>query len=123
LEPNKQYYEPLKSQGFTIIDTERILDDLLLECRIQISIYSTTFYDSLGFDVVNFSLQNYGIHRDYAADMIKERVALALAIDEDPIERYYQQKEQPSSLLEREEVYGTFDRKAIESVAPEAENQ
>ncbi len=123
LEPNKQFYEPLKSQGFTIIDTERILDDLLLECRIQISIYSTTFYDSLGFEVVNFSLQNYGIHRDYAADMIKERVALPLAIDEDPIERYYQLKEQPSTLLEREEVYGTFNRKAIESITSYAMNQ
>jgi len=122
LEAYKPLYEPLKALGFTIIDTERTLDDLLSECRIQISIYSTTFYDALGFDVVNFSLQDYGIHRDYASDMIRERAAMPLGVDEDPIERYYRIKEQASNILERDEVYGTFDRSAIESIAQTALN-
>jgi hypothetical protein len=116
LEKNKALYEPLQKIGFEIVDTERTLDDLLHECRIQISIYSTTFYDALGFDVVNFSLQHYGTHSDYAADMLREKVALPLTIDEDPIERYYAEKANPSSLLSREEVYPSFNASAVKTL-------
>ncbi|MFN5620014.1 MAG: hypothetical protein ACK478_01805, partial [Flavobacteriales bacterium] len=116
LEANKNLYEPLKVLGFEIIDTERTLDDLLHESRIQISIYSTTFYDALGFDVVNFSLQNYGTHSDYAADMLTEKVALPLRVDEDPIARYYAEKADPSALLSRDEVYPPFDANAVKAL-------
>ena len=116
LEANKALYAPLKELGFEIIDAERTLDDLLHECRIQISIYSTTFYDALGFDVVNFSLQNYGTHSDYAADMLREQVALPLSIEENPIERYFAEKASPSALLQRDEVYPPFDAHAVKQL-------
>lgn len=112
LEKNKELYRALEKEGFIIIDTEQSLTSLLRESRIQISIYSTTFFDALGFDISNYSLQGYGIYKDYAAQMITEGVAQPLYIDEDPIEKHLQSKA-TSSLRPRKEVYGPFDAKAI----------
>jgi hypothetical protein len=66
--------------------------------------------------VVNFSLQNYGTHSDYAADMLSENVALPLAIEEDPIERYHKEIASPTPLLRREEVYPPFDAATVKSL-------
>lgn len=120
LEAYKSFYDPLRKLGFEIVDSERTLDDLLAECRIHISIYSTTFYDALGFDVVNFSLQNYGIHRDYAADMITERAALPLSVDDDPIACFEKINLQDAKLLTRDEVYATFDAQAVRTLIESA---
>jgi hypothetical protein len=112
LEKNKELYRALEKEGFIIVDNEQSLASLLRESRIQISIYSTTFFDALGFDISNYSLQEYSIYRDYAAQMITEGVAQPLYIDEDPIEKHLQSKT-TSSLRPRKEVYGPFDAKAI----------
>jgi hypothetical protein len=112
LEKKKELYRALESEGFVIIDTEQPLSTLLRESRIQISIYSTTFFDALGFDISNYSLQDYSIYKDYAAQMITEGVAQPLYIDEDPIEKHLQSKGS-ESLRSREEVYGPFDATAI----------
>jgi len=112
LEKNKELYRELEKDGFRIVDSEQSLTALLLESRIQISIYSTTFFDALGFDIENYSLQAYSIYKDYAAQMIAEKVALPLLIDEDPIEKHLQSNG-ISSLRPRKEVYGPFDAKSI----------
>ena len=112
LEKNKELYRALEKDGFVIVDTEQSLTALLRESRIQISIYSTTFFDALGFEISNYALQEYSIYKDYAAQMIAEGVAQALYIDEDPIEKYLQSNG-TSSLRPRKEVYGPFDAKAI----------
>jgi hypothetical protein len=92
LEKNKELYRALEKDGFVIVDTEQSLTALLRESRIQISIYSTTFFDALGFEISNYALQEYSIYKDYAAQMIAEGVAQALYIDEDPIEKFLQSK-------------------------------
>ena len=114
LEKNKELYRALEKDGFVIIDNEQSLTMLLRESRIQISIYSTTFFDALGFEISNYSLQEYSIYKDYAAQMIAEGVAQSLYIDEDPIEKYLQSKG-TSSLRPRKEVYGPFNPAAIRS--------
>jgi hypothetical protein len=113
LEKNKGAYYELKELGVEIRDIETPLDTLLAKAKIQISIYSTTFYDALGFDVCNFSLQEYGSMSDYAADMISESVALPLFIHENPIEKFLSMKQSSISLAPREEVYSLFDKKAV----------
>ena len=113
LEKNKGAYYELKELGVEIRDIETPLDTLLAKAKIQISIYSTTFYDALGFDVCNFSLQDYGSMSDYAADMISESVALPLFIHENPIEKFLSMKQSMISLAPREEVYSLFDKKAV----------
>lgn len=112
LEKNKQAYEELKPFNFEIIEHQRSLDSLLRECSIQISVYSTTFFDALGFDVTNFSIQQFGMYRDYAAQMVEEGVAFPLLVSEDPIEKALnlQVKTPP---LHRKDVYSQFDMNAM----------
>ncbi|MFN0032827.1 MAG: hypothetical protein ACKVOR_11770 [Flavobacteriales bacterium] len=113
LEKNKPAYEELKQHGIEIVDLEIPLDTLLRKSKIQISIYSTTFYDALGFDMVNFSLQDFGNMSDYASDMIEEGVAAPLLAHEDPVEKYRQAMSAGHTLLPREEVYAPFDEELV----------
>jgi len=109
LERNKEEYEILKTLGFEIVDLEWPLDALLQRCKIQISIYSTTFFDAVGYDVVNFSLQQYGASSDYAADMVTEGVALPLSIEEHPIVKYNDVLKTKLDMPSRDDVYAPFD--------------
>jgi len=109
---DKTIYDDFIPNGVEIIDKQIPLDILLCRAKIQITIYSTTIYDALGFDVVNFSLQDFGLMSDYAHDMIEEGAAIALHSDEDPIEKYYQirqNKTEQFQLLPRDEVYAPFN--------------
>jgi hypothetical protein len=115
LHPLEQFtsaYHILKEHGFEVVGQERSLTTLLRESRIHISIYSTTFFDALGYDVTNFSLQNYSTAKDYAAQMVAEGVAHPLSIDEDPIEIATGGKLSPLRLT-RGDVYSSFDDDAI----------
>jgi hypothetical protein len=109
LEKNKQAYEELKTYGIEIVDVETPLDVVLSKSKIQISIYSTTFYDAFGFDVINFSLQDFGTMSDYASDMISEGVAAPINADEDPIAKFLQMKSAEYRQLPREDVYAPFN--------------
>ena len=120
LEKNKPAYQELREYGIEIVDVETPLDRLLKQCRIQISIYSTTFYDALGYDVVNYSLQDYGSMSDYASDMIAEGVASPLLADEDPIEKFLVQQGQGAILLPREDVYAPFVENIVRAAASES---
>lgn len=109
LEKNKEAYQELKQYGIEIVDVEIPLDRLLKQCKIQISIYSTTFYDALGYNVVNYSLQDYGNMSDYASDMISEGVAAPIMADQDPIAKFLDQERGGMTFLPREDVYAPFD--------------
>jgi hypothetical protein len=115
LEKNKEAYYVLQELGVEIRDIETPLDVLMAKAKIQISIYSTTFYDALGFGVCNFSLQNYGSMSDYAADMIAESVAHPIFIHENPVEKFLSLNNMMNPLASREEVYSLFDKKALVS--------
>jgi hypothetical protein len=112
LEPRKELYQAIRQWGFELVDMEYTLDELLQRARIQISIYSTTFFDAIGFDVVNYALQNYGNYQDYAADIIKESVAFPLTIDQNPITLYLENKE-THYAMERTEIYSPMDAALI----------
>lgn len=116
LERNKQAYEELKSYGIEIVDIETPLDVVLSRSKIQISIYSTTFYDAFGFDVINFSLQDFGTMSDYASDMISEGVAAPINADEDPIAKFLQMKSTEYRQLPREDVYAPFNEVILHDV-------
>ena len=88
--------------------------ELIAACRIQISIYSTTLYDALGLDVVNFALQNYGSLAEYAQTMVDEGVALPLAFDDDPVERSAIQGAQ--QVLQEMDVYAPFKPQSITEI-------
>jgi hypothetical protein len=85
------------------------LNDWFSKSKIQLSVYSTTFYDALGFNVCNYSLQNYGSMSDYAADMIAEAVALPLDVHENPVAKYLSETQDVLSYAPRSEVYSPFN--------------
>jgi len=114
LEKNKEAYFELVALGAEIRDIETPLDELLVRAKIQVSIYSTTFYDALGFGVCNFSLQNYGSMSDYAADMISEDVALPLLVHENPVHKFQNNQAAGKPFAARSEVYSTFDKQTVE---------
>lgn len=116
LERNKVAYDELKDLNIEIVGVETPLDELLTKCKIQISIYSTTFYDALGFGVVNYSLQEFGAMSDYASDMISEGVAIPIMVDEDPISKFLANEHIADQLLTRSEVYSEFDDSVIKKI-------
>jgi hypothetical protein len=102
------YRNNLPKHGIEVLGNESNLFDVLAKSRIQISIYSTTFFDALGYDVLNFSLQNFTNSADYAREMVEEGVALPLEYDEDPVQRFEELQKTEHYLLTHEQVYGVF---------------
>lgn len=116
LEKEVDVYQSVSHPQFELIGNEGDLHVLLAECRIQISIYSTTFFDALGMEVVNFSLQNFTEFADYAADMIKEKVAFPLEFDQDPISEHARLISEQKALLSRDSVYAPLDENTLRGV-------
>ncbi len=83
------------------------LMSLLSQCKIQISVYSTTFFDALGLGVLNLSIQNFTSGSDYAASMVEEGVALPIDFESDPVELF--DRTSPEDLLQRQDVYAELD--------------
>lgn len=107
-EKNPEKYDHLELHAqCTVFGKEFELMPLLCRSKIQVSVYSTTFYDALGLDVTNFSLQNYGESTDYARAMVSEKVAHPIEFADDPIEKAKFCNN--SALLALEEVYADFD--------------
>lgn len=98
-----------------IIGKDGDLNALLNIAKIQVTIYSTTLYDALGKDVVNFALQDYGKFSDYAASMIDSGVAWPLLHDEDPIQKFQQLKD-TELPLKREDVYAPFSPDVFQAI-------
>lgn len=109
LERKPEAYEVLKNHPqCRVFGKESDLMHLLAQCKVQVSIYSTTLFDALGLDVVNLSIQNYGRSADYARAMVSERVALGVRSDEDPIAAAH--SAESGKLLPEFEVYAPFAR-------------
>ena len=107
LEKKADLYYALDHPQLDIRWNESDLSTLLREAKIQVSVYSTTLYDALGFDVLNLSIQNYTAYEDYAAEMIDMKIAFPLDFDADPIALL--DDFSISDLTPRERVYSTFD--------------
>lgn len=116
LETELKQYQALEGGAFEIAAPNARLDELLEECKIQISIYSTTLYDAIGYDVINLSLQDFGYAKQYAADMVTHRVAFPLFQHEHPLEVYSRYQSRLSELRSREEIYAPLTEQTIGSV-------
>ena len=85
------------------------LHDWFSKAKIQLSIYSTTFYDSIGYEVDNFALINTCIYDAYVQEMLEAQVAVGIAEDEDPIAAFEAQRAKGELLTDRKEIYGDWD--------------
>lgn len=110
-EPQKEKYTTAfdNHPQVSLIGNETGLHDALSKARIHLSIYSTTLYDAIGHDLLNLSLQSYSSSADYAADIIKDKVAYPLLFEDDPIELL--SKKWDYELVSRPELYADFDTK------------
>jgi hypothetical protein len=89
LENNAEAYAQLPlSEKVKILPIETSIQEVLASCKIQISIYSTTFYDALGQDVFNFAWTDSGVSSDYVSEVISESIAVPIELKEDIVEKF-----------------------------------
>lgn len=104
-EPKKYLVE---SNDFVeVLPVSASLNEELKRAKIQVSIYSTTFFDALGMNVKNYSLNDIGYSGDYASEMVLLGVAESLKKSEDVIAKFESSPGQIDNLT-REDVFGTF---------------
>jgi hypothetical protein len=87
-------------------------DDLMLGLNIseiQISVYSTTFYDASGTGVINLTLYDHPQYRKYSELMIEEKVAFPLEWEDDPVQ-VAEEVRQNFDLNNRDFYYAPFNR-------------
>ena len=107
LESEVQKYESEANDFVEVLPVFASLNEELRRAKIQVSIYSTTFFDALGLEVRNYSLNEIGFSSDYASEMIELRVAEPLKNTEDVISKFENEQSKPDYLT-REEVFSIF---------------
>lgn len=79
-------YAVLINRGIMVL--QQGLEYLFEQTSIHISIYSTTLFDALRFNVrANYSVW-FKQYRDYVSGMLEEHVALKILPEENPTEKY-----------------------------------
>ena len=107
LESEVQKYESEANDFVEVLPVFASLNEELKRAKIQVSIYSTTFFDALGMQVKNFSLNDIGYSSDYSSEMVNLGVADSLKKSEDVISKFESGSDQIDNLT-REDVYAPF---------------
>ena len=107
LESEVQKYESEANDFVEVLPVFASLNEELKRAKIQVSIYSTTFFDALGMQVKNFSLNDIGYSSDYSSEMVNFGVADSLKKSEDVISKFESGSDQIDNLT-REDVYAPF---------------
>jgi hypothetical protein len=107
LESETKKYQNEASDFVEILPVSSSLNEELKRAKIQVSIYSTTFFDALGMGVKNFSLNEIGFSGNYASEMVAFGVADSLKKSEDVISKFENSPDQIGNLT-REDVFATF---------------
>jgi len=107
LEAEVKKYEDEANEFIEVLPISASLNEELKRAKVQVSIYSTTFFDSLGMHVKNYSLVDIGYSGDYAAEMVALGVAEALNKSEDVIAKFEEGPDQ-IDYLTREDVFASF---------------
>lgn len=112
LESNTEAYFQLNlSEKVKILPVETNIQHVLAYSKIQVSIYSTTFYDALGQDVFNFSWIDSGVSDDYVSEVITEAVALPLELKEDVISKFLNTTN--SFFVDRKQIFQEYSASLI----------
>ncbi len=88
LESNAEAYILEESESVEILPIDSSLQIELQKARIQVSIYSTTFYNSLAFEVKNYAIVDCGYCADYAQEMVEMKLAEPLRVFENVISKF-----------------------------------
>jgi|LauGreDrversion4_2_1035121.scaffolds.fasta_scaffold15344_6 hypothetical protein len=112
LESQIEKYMAEANDCVEILPVSASLNDELRRAKIQVSIYSTTFFDALGMGVKNYSLYDIGFSADYSAEMIEMGIAFSLKTSEDVISKFINGLEECNDLS-RESVYASFQPRLL----------
>lgn len=110
LHPLESQIEKYMAEADSCVEVLPVLASLneeLKRAKIQVSIYSTTFFDAIGMGVKNYSLNEIGYSHDYAMEMVTMGVADSLKNGEDVIEKFKTSSNLPTQWT-REEVFASF---------------
>ncbi|MFA9219805.1 MAG: hypothetical protein ACEQSL_01315 [Sediminibacterium sp.] len=107
LESEVKKYENEANDFVEVLPVFASLNDELKRAKIQVSIYSTTFFDAFGMQVKNFSLTDIGYSSDYSSEMVTLGVAEPLKKSEDVISKFESGLGQIDNLT-REDVFAPF---------------
>jgi len=112
LEKHRDRYLQSSFEHIDIEDANVSIKELFAKSRIQISIYSTTFFDALGYEVFNISIQNYGYSMDYASEILSMGVAIPCDFNDDPVELYLKERD-TYALPNRNDFYAEAEPGAL----------
>ncbi len=112
LESQIEKYNAEAGEGVEVLPISASLHEELKRAKIQVSIYSTTFFDALGMQVKNFSLTDIGFSGDYASEMVTLGVAESLKQSEDVISKFERSSAQIDNLT-RENVFAPFQSRMM----------
>jgi hypothetical protein len=112
LESEVQKYESEANNFVEVLPISASLNEELKRAKIQVSIYSTTFFDALGMQVQNFSLNDSGYSEDYASEMVSLAVAEPLRKMDDVIAKFESGSGQIDNLT-REDVFAPFQPRML----------
>lgn len=107
LESEEKKYLGEASDCVEVLPISSSLNEELKRAKIQVSIYSTTFYDALGMGVKNYSLNDIGFSSNYASEMVELGVAESLKNSEDVIAKFERSPEM-LDYLTRQDVFSSF---------------
>ena len=100
-------YETLVGPNVEIAPLKSNIFDYLQKSKIQVSIYSTTFFDAIGLDVTNFAWSGDFLGSDYAQALIEDRVAFD-GNAPDIISEFNKLEQEGVNQLERDYFYTPF---------------
>lgn len=109
LHPNEKedHYSSLACHKNLMV-TKANLNQLFKVSVIHISVFSTTLYDALGYRLLNLSLQLPGFE-DYTNDIIRDRVALSLGKEDDPVDVFLKTG-MTTQQMDPLDIYDSFAR-------------
>lgn len=107
LEKHPHLYEQFVSSQISIAEKGVDITKLFSRAKIQLSIYSTTIYDAIGYGLKNYCWLHDGLGRDYAEAMVEQGAAHGLSISENPIEHYLS-NDSTEKEAERSYFYAPF---------------
>jgi hypothetical protein len=113
LETQVEKYRAEAGDSVEVLPVSASLNEELKRAKVQVSIYSTTFFDAVGMHVKNYSLDDIGYSLDYASEMVAMGVAESLKNGEDVIEKF----ESAPSLtghLTREDIFAAFQPRLLD---------
>lgn len=112
LESQVEKYMAEADDRVEVLPVSAPLNEELMRAKVQVSIYSTTFFDAVGMQVKNYSLDDIGYSLDYASEMVAMGVAESLKKGEDVIEKF-QSVPSLTDHLTREDIFAAFQPRLL----------